>query len=134
MHFPILVIFAYAFNTEESAFSFPLQGFTLKWFALALGREDSARGAMERLRGYSADAELTLAAAGYEASLVLIDSLDAAAALPRLVAALEPLTREGAADSTQQWRAAFFLALMARRAASASAARTGNPRSIRSPA
>ena len=37
---PILVIFVYAFNTEESAFSFPLQGFTLKWFAMALGRED----------------------------------------------------------------------------------------------
>jgi putative spermidine/putrescine transport system permease protein len=37
---PILVILVYAFNTEESAFSFPLQGFTLKWFALALGRED----------------------------------------------------------------------------------------------
>jgi putative spermidine/putrescine transport system permease protein len=40
MHFPILVILLYAFNTEESAFSFPLQGFTMKWFALALGRED----------------------------------------------------------------------------------------------
>jgi putative spermidine/putrescine transport system permease protein len=37
---PILVIFVYAFNTEESAFSFPLQGFTLRWFALAFGRED----------------------------------------------------------------------------------------------
>ena len=37
---PILVIVLYAFNTEESAFSFPLQGFTLKWFAMALGRED----------------------------------------------------------------------------------------------
>ena len=40
IQFPILVIFVYAFNTEESAFSFPLQGFTLRWFALALGRED----------------------------------------------------------------------------------------------
>ena len=40
IQFPILVIFAYAFNTDESAFSFPLQGFTLKWFAMALGRED----------------------------------------------------------------------------------------------
>ncbi len=40
MHFPILVIFVYAFNTETSAFSFPLQGFTLRWFALALGRDD----------------------------------------------------------------------------------------------
>lgn len=40
MHFPILVIFVYAFNTEESAFSFPLQGFTLQWFAMALARDD----------------------------------------------------------------------------------------------
>jgi len=40
MHFPILVIFVYAFNTETSAFSFPLQGFTLRWFGMALGRDD----------------------------------------------------------------------------------------------
>jgi len=40
LHFPILVIFAYAFNTEESAFSFPLQGFTLHWFADAFARQD----------------------------------------------------------------------------------------------
>lgn len=40
LHFPLLVVLAYAFNTEESAFSFPLQGFTLRWFAEAFGRED----------------------------------------------------------------------------------------------
>lgn len=40
LHFPILVVCLYAFNTEESAFSFPLQGFTLRWFEVALGRED----------------------------------------------------------------------------------------------
>jgi len=40
MHLPILVIFLYAFNTEESAFSFPLQGFTLKWFGKAWLRDD----------------------------------------------------------------------------------------------
>jgi len=40
MHFPILVIVAYAFNTEQSAFSFPLQGFTLQWFGEALARQD----------------------------------------------------------------------------------------------
>lgn len=40
MHFPILVIFAYAFNTETSSFSFPLQGFTLQWFGEALARPD----------------------------------------------------------------------------------------------
>jgi putative spermidine/putrescine transport system permease protein len=40
LHFPILVILLYAFNTEQSAYSFPLQGFTLKWFAVVGGRED----------------------------------------------------------------------------------------------
>lgn len=40
LHFPLLLIAVYAFNTEESAFSFPPQGFTLKWFGLALARQD----------------------------------------------------------------------------------------------
>ncbi|MGL6072294.1 ABC transporter permease [Craterilacuibacter sp.] len=40
LHFPLWVIFAYAFNTEESAFSFPLQGFTLHWFSDAWARDD----------------------------------------------------------------------------------------------
>jgi len=39
------VIFLYAFNTERSAFSFPLQGFTLQWFAQAWERDD-VRSAM----------------------------------------------------------------------------------------
>ncbi len=40
MHLPILVIVLYAFNTERSAYSFPLQGFTLQWFAEAWARQD----------------------------------------------------------------------------------------------
>ena len=40
LHFPILIIFVYAFNTEDSAFSFPPQGFTLHWFSVAFARED----------------------------------------------------------------------------------------------
>jgi putative spermidine/putrescine transport system permease protein len=40
LHFPILVVCLYAFNTEESAFSFPLKGFTLRWFEVAAERED----------------------------------------------------------------------------------------------
>ena len=32
LHFPILIIFLYAFNTEEAAFSFPPQGFTLQHY------------------------------------------------------------------------------------------------------
>lgn len=40
LHFPIFIIALYAFNTEESAFSFPPPGLTTKWFAVAFGRED----------------------------------------------------------------------------------------------
>jgi putative spermidine/putrescine transport system permease protein len=40
MHFPIVVIAMYAFNTETSAFSFPLRGFTFRWFGMALQRLD----------------------------------------------------------------------------------------------
>jgi len=40
LHFPIAVVAIYAFNTEESAFSFPPKGFTLRWFAEAAARED----------------------------------------------------------------------------------------------
>ncbi len=40
MHFPIFVIFIYAFNIEESAFSFPIPGFTLQWFGQAWDRGD----------------------------------------------------------------------------------------------
>lgn len=38
LHFPILIIAAYAFNTEDAAFSFPPQGLTLA--AAALWRRD----------------------------------------------------------------------------------------------
>ncbi|SDG89206.1 putative spermidine/putrescine transport system permease protein [Pseudomonas benzenivorans] len=40
LHFPILIIFLYAFNTEDAAFSFPPQGFTLRWFSVAFARAD----------------------------------------------------------------------------------------------
>jgi putative spermidine/putrescine transport system permease protein len=40
LHFPILIIFVYAFNTESAGFSFPPQGFTLHWFSVAFARED----------------------------------------------------------------------------------------------
>jgi len=40
LHFPIVIVALYAFNTEESAFSFPPPGFTLRWFARAAARED----------------------------------------------------------------------------------------------
>ena len=40
LHLPILLIFVYAFTTEERSFAFPPPGLTLKWFAVAWGRAD----------------------------------------------------------------------------------------------
>lgn len=40
LHFPLIIIALYAFNTEEAAFSFPLSGFTLHWFQVAAARGD----------------------------------------------------------------------------------------------
>jgi putative spermidine/putrescine transport system permease protein len=40
LHLPILLIFLYAFTTEEKSYQFPPPGLTLKWFAVAWGRED----------------------------------------------------------------------------------------------
>ncbi|CAH6637003.1 ABC transporter permease [Pseudocitrobacter vendiensis] len=40
LHFPLLIIAIYAFNTEDAAFSFPPQGLTLRWFSEAAGRSD----------------------------------------------------------------------------------------------
>jgi putative spermidine/putrescine transport system permease protein len=40
LHLPLFIIFLYAFTTDEAAYTFPLPGFTTKWFAVALGRED----------------------------------------------------------------------------------------------
>jgi putative spermidine/putrescine transport system permease protein len=46
LHLPIVVVAVYAFNTEESAFSFPPRGFTLRWFAAAAGRSDLVQAAL----------------------------------------------------------------------------------------
>ncbi len=40
LHVPILLIFLYAFTTEEKTYQFPPPGLTLKWFATAWYRED----------------------------------------------------------------------------------------------
>ena len=40
LHLPILLIFLYAFTTEERSFAFPPPGLTLKWFAVAWNRPD----------------------------------------------------------------------------------------------
>jgi putative spermidine/putrescine transport system permease protein len=72
LHFPIVVIIMYAFNTEESAFSFPLQGFTLKWFAAALARQDIVDAIV-----------LSLKVAGIATAMAMVLGTMAAAALYR---------------------------------------------------
>ncbi|SEM02242.1 putative spermidine/putrescine transport system permease protein [Stigmatella aurantiaca] len=70
LHFPIAVVCLYAFNTEESAFSFPLQGFTLRWFRVALEREDVLQAIFLSLRVAAAATVLALVL-GTLAALVL---------------------------------------------------------------
>jgi putative spermidine/putrescine transport system permease protein len=40
LHLPILLIFLYAFTTEERTYQFPPPGLTTQWFAIAWARED----------------------------------------------------------------------------------------------
>ncbi len=40
MHLPILLIFVYAFTTEDKTYQFPPPGYTLKWFAITWNRPD----------------------------------------------------------------------------------------------
>jgi putative spermidine/putrescine transport system permease protein len=40
LYVPILLVAVYAFNTEESAFTFPPRGVTTRWFSAALARSD----------------------------------------------------------------------------------------------
>src|SRR3546814_20909790 len=40
LHLPLLLIFLYAFTTEEKSYQFPPPGLTLPWFAVAWGRDD----------------------------------------------------------------------------------------------
>ncbi|MDX1957351.1 MAG: ABC transporter permease [Leptospiraceae bacterium] len=40
IYLPLLIIFMYAFTTDEKTFQFPLPGFTFKWFGVTLGRVD----------------------------------------------------------------------------------------------
>jgi putative spermidine/putrescine transport system permease protein len=40
MHLPILLIFVYAFTTEDKTYQWPPPGFTLKWFVITWNRPD----------------------------------------------------------------------------------------------
>ena len=40
LHLPILLIFVYAFTTEEKSYQWPPPGLTLQWFGIAWNRPD----------------------------------------------------------------------------------------------
>lgn len=40
LHIPMWIIFLYSFTTDEATYTFPLPGFTTKWFGVAMGRSD----------------------------------------------------------------------------------------------
>src|SRR5215218_10142433 len=40
LHVPLFFILLYAFTTEERSYQFPPPGLTLRWFAVAWGRQD----------------------------------------------------------------------------------------------
>lgn len=40
LHVPLLLIFLYAFTTEEKSYQFPPPGFTTKWFSVVAERQD----------------------------------------------------------------------------------------------
>ena len=40
LHFPLFIIFLYAFTTEDRTYQFPPPGLTVKWFGVAAARAD----------------------------------------------------------------------------------------------
>ena len=40
LHLPILLIFVYAFTTEDKSYQWPPPGFTLQWFGVTWNRPD----------------------------------------------------------------------------------------------
>ncbi|CAN5176043.1 ABC transporter permease [soil metagenome] len=40
LHLPLVLIFVYAFTTEEKSYEFPPPGYTTQWFAVAWARQD----------------------------------------------------------------------------------------------
>jgi putative spermidine/putrescine transport system permease protein len=62
LHLPILLIFLYAFTTEEKSYQFPPPGYTLKWFAVAWNRPDvwEAMGLSVRVASISTAVALVL--------------------------------------------------------------------------
>ena len=88
LHVPVLVIFLYAFTTDESTYSFPPPGLTTRWLGEAFARGDMWR-ALELSLGVAALATLmalvlgTLAAAAvYRSSFFGKDAISFLLVLP----------------------------------------------------
>ena len=62
LHLPILLIFLYAFTTEEKSYQFPPPGYTLQWFAATWNRPDvwEAMGLSVRVAAISTAVALVL--------------------------------------------------------------------------
>ena len=62
LHLPILLIFLYAFTTEEKSYQFPPPGYTLQWFAVTWNRPDvwEAMGLSVRVASISTAVALVL--------------------------------------------------------------------------
>jgi putative spermidine/putrescine transport system permease protein len=74
LHLPILLIFVYAFTTEETSYQWPPPGLTLQWFGVTWGRAD-----------VWAALSLSLKVAAISTCLALILGTLAAAAVSRAV-------------------------------------------------
>ena len=93
---------------------------------LALGRPDSALGAVAQLRSRATSPAAELTLAELPGALLLADSADAATLArqwPDLRRTLEPFTQPGAGSPALARRAAWLLTLLARRAGDTAAAR-----------
>jgi putative spermidine/putrescine transport system permease protein len=70
LHFPVVIIFLYAFTTEDRTYQFPPPGVTLKWFELAFERSDMW-AAMRLSLGVAGVATLAALVLGTLAALAL---------------------------------------------------------------
>src|SRR5437868_9791814 len=62
IYVPLAFIVLYAFTSEDRSFQFPPPGYTLKWFAIAWGRQDifDALGLSVRIAVFSTTVALVL--------------------------------------------------------------------------
>jgi putative spermidine/putrescine transport system permease protein len=92
IHIPLAFIVLYAFTSEDRSYQFPPPGYTLKWFAVAFGRQD----VFDALR-------LSIAIAALSTLVALVLGTLAAAALSRARFGRESISLPGPADRTARY-------------------------------